>query len=54
MVIGWPQGILLTIYLLSTGMSLADSVRNKDAKWIGSIIGTAVNIGLLIWGGFFG
>lgn len=54
MIIGWPQGIILTIYLLNIGMSMANSARNKDAKWIGSIIGSAINVGLLTWGGFFG
>ena len=54
MIIGWPQGIILTIYLLNIGMSIANSARNKDAKWIENIIGSAINIGLLTWGGFFG
>lgn len=54
MMIGWPQGIILVIYLLNIGASLANSARNKDLKWIGAIIGTLINVWLLTWGGFFG
>lgn len=55
MTIGWPQGIILTIYLLKIGMSLSNSVRdNSNSKFIKTIIGMIINIGLLTWGGFFG
>lgn len=52
MIIGWPQGIILAMYLLNIGVNLANSARNKDFKWIGTIIGTLINAGLLTWEDF--
>lgn len=53
---GAPQIILIVLYALSLGMVISkhgeEKTNEKYNAWAG-LIGTAIQIGLLIWGGFF-
>lgn len=52
---GLPQYIFIAITLISLGMAIAehDEPRKNTNAWA-SIIGTAITMWLLGWGGFFG
>ncbi|WP_161627586.1 hypothetical protein [Metaclostridioides mangenotii] len=50
-----PQIILIAIYMLSLGISMARHGEEKKGKesFFTSTIAAAIQIGLLYWGGFF-
>ena len=55
MVIGWPQGILLAIYILSVGICMARYGEPKHDTYdlIDVMIAPGIVLALLYWGGFF-
>ena len=56
MVLGAPQLVLLGIITAGLGLDLARNGQPKEGKhsfWI-TAISSAIQIGLLYWGGFFG
>jgi hypothetical protein len=54
MVIGWPQGILVSLLLLSLGISLAKHGESRGAYSFGTVFFAVVlELFLLWWGGFF-
>lgn len=55
MKLGIPQIIILAIYLLSLGASLANHGNEKISKtnFGEHLIIVMINLGLLYWGGFF-
>ncbi|MGL6174821.1 MAG: hypothetical protein ACRC1P_09490 [Cellulosilyticaceae bacterium] len=54
--IGAPQTIYLVIVLIGTGVALSDhgKPRKGNENFITFLIGTAIQFGLMYWGGFFG
>ncbi len=53
---GIPQIIILVIYMIGLGMSLANDgeVRmKKESFWL-SLVSCGIMLALLWWGGFFG
>lgn len=53
--IGYPQATFVILLLLSNGISMAKHGQprgNYDA--VSALIGTALSLSLLYWGGFFG
>ena len=53
---GIPQIIILVIYMIGLGMSLANDgeVRmKKEGFWL-SLVSCGIMLALLWWGGFFG
>lgn len=54
MTIGWPQGIFLALIILSDGIALANHGEPKgNYNFFTSLVGTALTVSLLWWGGFF-
>lgn len=56
---GTPQIIVIILYSLSFLVNLLNALKEKDptkiaAGCIGSVVGTGMMVGLLLWGGFFG
>ncbi len=56
---GAPQIIVIILYSLSFLVNLLNALKEKDptkiaAGCIGSVVGTGMMVGLLLWGGFFG
>lgn len=56
---GAPQIIVIILYSLSFLVNLLNALKEKDptkiaAGCIGSVAGTGIMVGLLLWGGFFG
>lgn len=56
---GAPQIIVIILYSLSFLVNLLNALKEKDptkiaAGCIGSVVGTGMMAGLLLWGGFFG
>ena len=50
-----PQITIIALYALSLGMTLAQHGKPKTGThsfWV-ALIGTAINFGILYWGGFF-
>lgn len=55
LVIGWPQGIYLALTLFGLGVVVAKHGKPREAYDATiTTIGTALILGLLYWGGFFG
>jgi len=54
--IGIPQFIIILLSIFNIGSALIDvgQSRESNIKFLAVVIGTAINIGLLKWGGFFG
>jgi hypothetical protein len=52
---GIPQIIVIALYAMSVGSTLAEVADGKRTgkDMLNRILGTAVMIGLLWWGGFF-
>ena len=52
---GAPQMILVVFYALGLGIAVSQHGKPKEGKTnaVYSLIGTAIVVGLLIWGGFF-
>ncbi len=53
---GIPQIIVLVIYMIALGMSLADDGKvkmKKESFWL-SLVSVGTILALLWWGGFFG
>lgn len=53
---GIPQIIILVIYMIYLGMSLADDGKvkiQKESFWL-SLVSCGIMLALLWWGGFFG
>lgn len=56
MQIDWPQGIFMSIMVMNVGVKLANHGKPRTGRenvWI-ELIGFAITVGLLSWGGFFG
>lgn len=55
MKLGIPQIIIVVMYILSLGVSLANhgEVKTSKTSFGSSLLGTIINLGLLYWGGFF-
>ncbi len=55
MYIDWPQGIYLAINILSMGILIAEHGKPRAGKenCLPGIIGGAICLALLYWGGFF-
>lgn len=51
--IGWPQAIFLSLHIIGVAYTLVRKDRTA-ADYFGSFAGSAVTLGLLYWGGFFG
>lgn len=51
--IGWPQGIYLALHLFGVGYTLAEKDKTVGG-YIGTVVASAITLGLLYWGGFFG
>lgn len=54
--VGIPQIIVIAIYAICLGVSLADDgkTKMKEESFLGSLIAEGIMLGLLWWGGFFG
>lgn len=54
--LGIPQILILAIYFMNIGISLAKNGERKDdgtySVW-STLIATAISLGILAWGGFF-
>ncbi|WP_185748270.1 hypothetical protein [Metaclostridioides mangenotii] len=55
MVFGVPQIIMIVLYVLVIGISLADHGKERTGKqnFFSTTIGTSIQIALMYWGGFF-
>lgn len=56
MMVGWPQGIYLALVLIGLGVAAAKHGQPKTGTysfWV-SLPASAILLGLLAWGGFFG
>lgn len=52
--IGWPQGILLTLMIMSLGISIAKYGEPQKGTYdSANILAPFILIALLWWGGFF-
>ena len=51
--IGAPQAILLALYFMSLVCSCVNDGKQSTTHWWASAISIAVNLALLMWGGFF-
>lgn len=53
--IGWPQGIALALIFLHVCVHASKNGRPRDGHYdLGAaLFASAVNIGILYWGGFF-
>lgn len=53
---GAPQIILICIWAVAVGIGLTEHGKPKEGKYsvFTTLIGIAINTGLLYWGGFFG
>ena len=51
-----PQIILIILYALGLGIAMKEhgQYEYKKSNFFVSLLGTAIQVGLLIWGGFFG
>lgn len=54
--IGWPQGILLAIVCLEMGICMARFGEPKRDRYdlVDLLLGPAIMLSILYWGGFFG
>lgn len=52
---GAPQIIIIAIYALSVGIDIAKHGEPKTGRYnaAASLIGSAIGLSLLYWGGFF-
>ncbi len=55
MKIGIPQIIMLIMYAMSLGIDLAKHGEPREGKYnaVSGLIGVAIGLALLWWGGFF-
>lgn len=55
MKIGIPQIIILIMFAMNLGIELAKHGEPREGKHnaVGGLIGVAINLALLWWGGFF-
>lgn len=53
---GVPQIIVIVLYALGIGIAMCKhgEARTDKYNFFTALISTAINIGLLWWGGFFG
>ena len=51
--IGIPQAILLALYFMSLVINCVNDGEQSTMYWWASAISTAVELALLMWGGFF-
>lgn len=53
--LGVPQIIVIVLFTLSLGMSLADDgkMKTKKESFFASLISSGIMLFLLYWGGFF-
>lgn len=51
--IGIPQAILLALYFMSLVVSCVNDGKQNTTHWWASAISIAVELALLMWGGFF-
>ena len=57
MKLGIPQILIIVLYTLGVGISLAKHGEMEESKKhnvVPTLIGTAIQVALLWWGGFFG
>ena len=57
MKLGVPQILIIVLYTLGVGISLAKHGEMEESKKhnvVPTLIGTAIQVALLWWGGFFG
>lgn len=54
-IMGVPQLIVIALFALSLGMSLADDgkVKTRKESFCTSLVSTGIMLFLLYWGGFF-
>ena len=55
-VMGIPQIIIVILYALNVGITLTKHGEPKEGNYnvFSTLIGTAISVGILWWGGFFG
>lgn len=53
--IGWPQGILLTLWFLTLCTHASKNGQPREGHYdLGAaLLAAAISLGLLFWGGFF-
>lgn len=53
--LGWPQVIYVTLLILADGYALAKNGEQRTGTYSfgWSVLGSAIAISLLYWGGFF-
>lgn len=51
--IGAPQAILLALYIMSFAINCVKDGEQSTTHWWASAISIAVELALLMWGGFF-
>lgn len=51
--IGAPQAILLALYFMSLVFNCVNDGEQSTTHWWANAISIAVNLALLMWGGFF-
>lgn len=51
--IGAPQAILLALYFMGLVFNCVNDGKQSTTYWWASAISIAVNLALLMWGGFF-
>lgn len=53
---GIPQIIIVILYALNVGIALAKHGEPKEGNYnvFFTLIGAAISVGILWWGGFFG
>jgi hypothetical protein len=51
-----PQILLIMLFTLDAGITLAHHGKPKEGKHniVMTLIGTAIHVAILYWGGFFG
>lgn len=52
---GIPQIIMIIIFCLSLGITMAKNGQPREDKYsfFTSLVATGIQVGVLIWGGFF-
>lgn len=51
--IGVPQAIMLALYLIGLVINCITDGKQTTTHWWSSVIGLAISLALLTWGGFF-
>lgn len=51
---GIPQIIILVLFALGLGITLAKDGEIQRFSFVSSLFGSAVQLSILYWGGFFG